>query len=119
MYQLQDCLLQLGVFDLRFIGPAHTWTNSQPSNPISKKLDRLLVNPYIVATFPNALASFLPPLISDHAPCIVDLAFSLPKAGTQPFKFQNYLTEHPKFVQLINDVWFQAKPACQTLTQLC
>ncbi|KAF2590629.1 hypothetical protein F2Q70_00040106 [Brassica cretica] len=108
MYQLQDCLLQFGVFDLRFIGPAHTRTNSQPSNPISKKLDRLLVNPYIVATFPNALASFLPPLISDHAPCILDLAFSLPKAGTQPFKFQNYLTKHPKFAQLINDVWFQA-----------
>lgn len=97
MYELRDTLTQVGMFDLRFIGPAHTWTNSQPATPISKKLDRLLVNSSLITTFPHALASFLPPQFSDHTPCILDLAFSLPSAGTQPYKFQNYLTKHPGF----------------------
>lgn len=44
MYQLHDVYLQLGVFDLHYIGLHHTWTNSQPESSISKKLDRLLVN---------------------------------------------------------------------------
>ncbi|WZZ64410.1 hypothetical protein YC2023_075780 [Brassica napus] len=27
MFQFRDSLLQMGVFDLRFYGPVHTWTN--------------------------------------------------------------------------------------------
>ena len=119
MYQLQDCLMHLGVFDLRYIGPCHTWTNSQSETPIAKKLDRLLVNSKTILSFPNALATFLPPSFSDHAPCIIDLAFNLPQAGTKPFKFQNYLTKHPMFAQLIQDAWTQARNTCQTLAQLC
>ncbi|CAG7901449.1 unnamed protein product [Brassica rapa] len=61
MYQLQDCFLQLGVFDLRYLGPQHSWTNNQPSNPIAKKLDRLLVNSSLIATLPQTLATYLPP----------------------------------------------------------
>lgn len=119
MYQLQNCFLQMGVFDLRFIGPQHSWTNRQPDNPISKKLDRFLVNSTALSTFPNALASFIPPLISDHTPCVLDLSFSLPIAGSCPYKFPNYLTKHPKFHQLIHDAWSQAGNMCQTLAQLC
>lgn len=119
MYQLQDCFLQMGVFDLRYIGPCHTWTNNQPDTPIAKKLDRLLVNTKTIISFPHTLASFLPPIFSDHSPCIIDLAFSLPKTGTKPFKFQNYLTKHPMFAQLIHDAWIQAGNKCQTLAQLC
>lgn len=81
MYQLRDCLTQLGLFDLRYVGAAHTWTNSQPSGPYSKKLDMLMVNSSFVSTFPHALPTFLPPVFSDHAPCVLDLAFSLPTAG--------------------------------------
>jgi len=37
MYQFQDCMLQTGLFDLRYNGPSHSWTNKQPSDPIGKK----------------------------------------------------------------------------------
>ena len=119
MYQMQDCFLQAGLFDLRYLGPCHTWTNNQPVTPIAKKLDRLLVNNTTISAYPHDVASFLPPDFSDHTPCLLNLALSLPKAGTYPYKFQNYLTKHPGFAQVINDAWIQAGSACQTLTQLC
>lgn len=37
MYQFQDCILQAGLFDLRYNGPSLTWTNNQPDSPIAKK----------------------------------------------------------------------------------
>lgn len=119
MYQLQDCFLQAGLFDLRYLGPCHTWTNTQPESPIAKNLDRLLVNNSTISAYPHAVASFLPPEMSDHTPCLLNLAIFLPKAGTPPYKFQNYLTKHPGFDQLIKEAWILAGSVCHTLTQLC
>ncbi|XP_013645955.2 uncharacterized protein LOC125594385 [Brassica napus] len=105
MYQLLDCLLQAGLFDLRYLGPCHTWTNNQPESPTAKKLDRLLVNNITIDSYPHAVASFLAQEMSDHTPCLLNLALFLPRAGTFPDKFQNYLTKHPGFaqVQALND----------------
>uniref|UniRef100_A0A0D3EFP2 Endonuclease/exonuclease/phosphatase domain-containing protein n=1 Tax=Brassica oleracea var. oleracea TaxID=109376 RepID=A0A0D3EFP2_BRAOL len=119
MYQAQDCFLQAGLFDLRYLGPCHTWTNNQPDSPIAKKLDRLLVNNNTLSAYPHAVASFLPQDFSDHTPCLLNLALSLPKTGTYPYKFQNYLTKHPGFAQLIIDGWIHAGSVCQTISQLC
>lgn len=119
MYHMRDCLLQAGLFDLRFNGPIHTWTNNQPESPIAKKLDRLLVNSAFLSTFSHAYASFLPQLFSDHTPCLIDLAFSLPKAGTHPFKFQNYLTKHPNFSELILDAWVRTGSMSCNLKHFC
>ncbi|KAH0870991.1 hypothetical protein HID58_078013, partial [Brassica napus] len=63
--------------------------------------------------------TYLPPLFSDHAPCVLDLAFNLPTAGKKPFKFQNYLIKHPGFTKLLKDAWILAGNECQTLVQLC
>nr|VDD33257.1 unnamed protein product [Brassica oleracea] len=119
MYQMQDCFLQTGLFDLRYLGPCHTWSNNQPEGPIAKKLDRFLVNNTTISAYPHVVASFLPPDISNHTPCLLNLALSLPKAGTYPYKFQNYLTKHLGFALLIIDAWIHAGSVCHTLSQLC
>ena len=119
MAEFRDSLHQMGMFDLRFQGPLFTWSNHQPDSPITKKLDRLLVNSHAISLFPNSTTTFLPPEMSDHCPCILDLAHQLPLAGTKPFRFFNYLTKHPLFHQSVLEAWNQAGSMAFTLTNLC
>ncbi|KAF3544445.1 hypothetical protein DY000_02009265 [Brassica cretica] len=69
MVELRDCFHQMSLYDLRYHGSHFTWSNKQPDSPITKKLDRLLINSQILNLFPNCTASFLPSLTSDHCPC--------------------------------------------------
>ncbi|CDY68544.1 BnaA09g54480D [Brassica napus] len=119
MFQLRDSLLQLGVFDLRFYGPIHTWTNKCDDTPIAKNLDRCLINSDCLTSFPNATATFLPSAPSDHAPCLIDLAFQLPRASTQPFCFLNYLTKHPSFLEVVTNAWLLVGSVSANLASLC
>lgn len=82
IFQFRDSLLQMGVFDLRFYGPVHTWTNNRDATPIAKKLDRCLINSDYLTSFPNATATFLPLSPSNHTLCLINLAFQLPIAET-------------------------------------
>ncbi|KAG2254480.1 hypothetical protein Bca52824_084616 [Brassica carinata] len=79
MYQFRDTLLQVGLFDFRFQGPCFSWSNKQHAHPIAKKLDRMLLNYASLQSYPHATSFFLAPMISDHSPCLIDLAFHYPK----------------------------------------
>nr|VDD63235.1 unnamed protein product [Brassica oleracea] len=119
MFQFRDCLFQMGIFDLLFYGPSHTWTNKCEVSPVAKKLDRCLINSDCLTSYPNATATFLPPAPSDHSPCFIDLVVRLPKAGTQPFRFLNYLTKHPSFLEVVTDAWLLAGSVSMDLASLC
>ena len=119
MFEFRDILLQLGVNDLRYYGPVHTRTNNRDIAPVAKKLDRCLINSQILTAFPNATSTFLPPAPSDHTPCLTDLACQLPIVGTQPFRFLNYLTKHPSFLEVVTDAWFLAGSVSVNLASLC
>lgn len=119
MAEFRDFLLQIGVFDLRFNEPLHTWTNSKSDTLIANKLDWTLINSHFISAYPNVFASFLPPFPSDHSPCLTDLSFQLPQAGTKPFRFLNYLTKHPTFLMVVSQAWAQDGTSSTTLKDLC
>lgn len=115
MMEFKDCLLSIGVFDLRFRGVFHTWSNKRPSGPITEKLGKLLVNNAWLNAYPNTIASFNAPDFSDHSPCFLDLAYPLPTMGTKPFRFFNYLTKHHSFCDVMESCWFASGPTAKNL----
>lgn len=54
------------MMDLAQVGPSFTWTNSQDENPISKKLDRVMINSCWINKFPHSFTSFESGGVSDH-----------------------------------------------------
>lgn len=118
MMDFRDCLLQLGMFDHRFYGSFNTWSNKCPSNPISKKLDRILINQPWTSSYPNSSTTFRAPDFSDHSPGIIDLSVPLPVAGTRPFKFFNYLTKHPNLLSIVADSWILSGGIAADLREL-
>ncbi|VVA97124.1 unnamed protein product [Arabis nemorensis] len=118
MMDFKKCLDCLEVKDMRFHGPLFTWTNKRPSGPIARKLDRSLNNEGWFTAYPQGLASFLAPEISDHCPCLIDLAITKPASGTKPFKFFNYLTTHPDFLSTVTAAWLNSGIEGHTLLLL-
>ena len=94
MDDLNNCCCNAELEDLHFKGQWFTQTNRNPANPILRKLDRVLINPCWTSCFPTADAEFILPGLSDHCLAVVHLGLPLPQLR-KPFRFFNFLTEHP------------------------
>lgn len=119
MRGFSDCLAEVGLFDLPSQGPLFTWSNKCPSVPIAKRLDRCLVNDQWLLMFPSSHCTFEPPEFSDHTPCHIKLLTPKPVFGTRPFKFFNFLSKHPLFLQTVKTVWEQAGSRAENLKDFC
>ena len=104
MREFFNCIDSASLSDLPFCGNPFTWSNKQGATVVSKKLDRVLVNDNWLQVFPNSLAVFGDPGISDHSPCCVFIDSAKPKEK-RPFKFFTLLNNHPDFEVLIKECW--------------
>ena len=67
MEEFHECLFNLELADMPFLGPLFTWINRRVGNQfLSRTLDRSLRKECSFDTFPNAVTEFLNPRLSYH-----------------------------------------------------
>lgn len=109
MRDFQNVVSTCNLTDLASLGSNFTWTNSQPENPIAKKLDRVLVNEVWITQFSQSYAQFEASGVSDHSRCRVLL--EAPSLGKKrPFKIFNFLVDHPDFSTIVDESWNTSEP---------
>jgi len=101
--ELNQCLHQAELEDLRYVGLRFTWSTSSGANRKMRKIDRVLVNNLWSLHFSYSEANFLTSGISDHSPMVVKVI--QPVLRRKPFKFFDFWMEHPSFQAIVNQVW--------------
>ncbi|XP_070029459.1 uncharacterized protein [Nicotiana sylvestris] len=101
----QNCMVDCCLTDAGYNGSTYTWCNGRsPKYRIWKRLDRALLNHEWLDIFPKTQVSHLSRVGSDHAPLLV----TIEKQHGQKkryFKFLNLWTEHPEFLEVVNNAW--------------
>ncbi|XP_039052012.1 uncharacterized protein LOC120193638 [Hibiscus syriacus] len=105
MKDFQDLTHELDLLDHPFFGPSFTWSNKQTDLFLARKLDRVLINPYWFTAFPLSFVEFLSPGVSDHCMAIVNLAKESHLNRPKPFKFFNFWSDHPSFLNVVRNSW--------------
>ncbi|XP_026439748.1 uncharacterized protein LOC113338572 [Papaver somniferum] len=99
------CTQESHLFDLSFSGDFFTWSNKQiGSGGVVSKIDRVLANIEWVNLFTCSMSDFLNPGVSAHSPMVCSV-FEHRQHGPPPFKFFNYLTEEPDFLDIVRESW--------------
>lgn len=104
MTEFKDCVLSLGLSDLRFTGKFLTWWDNNISSPKFRKLDRVLVNSVWLSTFEGSTANFSHRGLSDHSPAVINMGLEV-TARKKPFQIFKYLFEHPDFFDIVKREW--------------
>ncbi|XP_039004831.1 uncharacterized protein LOC120132053 [Hibiscus syriacus] len=101
----QNCVDVLGLSDHPFSGPLFTWSNKQQGSFLARNLDRVLINPVWFGSFADSEVEFLAPGDSDHCPAFAWLYKFAPVSRPKPFKFLNFWTLHPRFMDVVEESW--------------
>ena len=117
MQDFQSAVTTCNLTDLAATGPTFTWTNKRPVNPIAKKQDRVLVNENWLDKYPQSYTSLEPSGVSDHVRCWIRLE-TPPPGNKRPFKFFNFLADHPDFMDFVSTVWESTEPLFHSTSAL-
>lgn len=95
-----DCLSDCSLEDMRGRGCFFTWTNKT----IRSKIDRVLVNPKWMETFPAVKVFFAQEQLSDHTRSIVQFNTKNRKRKTC-FRFCNMWCLDANFLPIVTHIW--------------
>ncbi|XP_010418986.1 PREDICTED: uncharacterized protein LOC104704630 [Camelina sativa] len=118
MAEFQECLDTCELLEMTSRGAAHTWYNGQPLNPITRKLDRTLINEAWLSAFPQSTALYDAPGGSDHSPILVSMSDETPRRKV-PFKFYSFFTSHPEYESLVTSAWTSQDTRVSAMFSLC
>ncbi|KAJ9539059.1 hypothetical protein OSB04_031792 [Centaurea solstitialis] len=105
MVDFFECLQDVELFDVVYSGIQYTWCQKpKEESGIRRKLDRVLANVTFTSIFQDARVRFMPRGISDHCPSILSFKGGIGKRKFG-FRFDNFLVEHPRFLQIVKDAW--------------
>jgi len=104
MAEFQSCIDTCELLELPSRGAADTWFNGQPTNPITRKLDRCLANEAWFSLFPQSRSLVDAPGGSDHSPIQVTAGEPEERRKDQ-FKFYSFFTTHPDYQCLVETAW--------------
>ncbi|KAF5449999.1 hypothetical protein F2P56_030387 [Juglans regia] len=97
---------QGGLVEMKSKGKTYSRCNGQSGLAQSwEKLDRVLMDVPLIASFPNAIYSYLQRTTSDHSP--MDIVFKMDpfSYGLSPFWFQQMWVDHPQFLMCVRQAW--------------
>lgn len=118
MNEFQNCIDSCELLHLSTRGSAHTWYNGQPTNPITRKLDRALINESWFSTFLQSSVFVDAPGGSDHSPLLVSTS-DIVERRKVPFKFYSFFSTHPDYQSLVESAWNLDLGNTSTMFSLC
>jgi hypothetical protein len=102
IFLFNSIISHLGLVELPLKGRAFTWSNMQDS-PLLQQIDWFFTSCQWSLSFPNTEVLPLAKSTSDHVPCIVKIATTIPKARI--FRFENHWIQQSVFFELVERVW--------------
>ncbi|XP_019257668.1 PREDICTED: uncharacterized protein LOC109235874 [Nicotiana attenuata] len=96
----REVVEECNLAELPTIGRSYIWTNSH----VFSRIDRAFVNDKWMLNMPHRQVHVMNPLFSDHSPLGIKINVKC-DTKRRPFKFYNYMADHPEFGQIVENNW--------------
>lgn len=101
----ERCIDIVGLSELKSCGHFFSWSNKgQGDFIISSRIERALGCGNWNTVFDDAVVGYLNPGLSDHSSIVLTCKKD-GHTGSRPFRFFNYMADHPRFNQVVQDGW--------------
>ena len=102
MHDFSDFISSCGLMDISLEGGSFAWSNNRDSAAMSR-LDRFLYSADWEDFYPNITQRWLPRLLSDHSPILLECGEFV--RGRRPFRFENMWLKAEGFVDQVKGWW--------------
>ena len=102
MLLFNEVISSQGLLEIPLFGKRFTWSNKQQP-PLLERIDWFFTSISWTLLYPNTKSTTLVAEVSDHTPCLIEVATDIPKGSI--FHFENYWMEHEHFVQIVQYGW--------------
>lgn len=104
MQTFKDCISDAHLDHASTVGDCFTWVNNRPHYPVTKRLDRALINSFWMTEYPSSQIFVHNRGIMDHSPIIMQIPTTIEKIK-KAFQFFNFMFDLAGFEAAITKAW--------------